>query len=55
MAALRAGCRLAWATLLAFGLGCTTLANSQGIESVLAPGKLIQAHAKVEKIGRAHV
>ena len=48
LSALGASCRIVGGLLLALCLGLSTAAHSQGIESVLSPGKLIQGHAKTE-------
>ena len=45
-----------WVAALALVLGCCGLAQGQGIESILSPGKVIQGHAKVEDdCGACHV
>lgn len=39
---------LLWCCVVAFGWGVALPATAQNIESILAPGKLIQGHAKLE-------
>jgi hypothetical protein len=48
LAAMRALRACSRAALLVVSLGSALLAHSQTLESVLAPGKVIQGHAKVE-------
>ncbi|MFZ2650720.1 MAG: cytochrome c3 family protein [Burkholderiaceae bacterium] len=39
---------MVWGALLGLCLGVSAVAQAQGIESILAPGRLIQGHAKTE-------